>query len=287
VQYNNSLNGGGWTDLSPDVTATGSTATQTNAVGSVSQRFYRIKVLNSGITANNKVYDGTTAATINSNNVVLVGVVGGDTVGLSTNGYTANFANASVGTAVPVTVSGLTLTGASAADYTLAPLVGLTANITPATLSVSAINQSKTYGLPVPPSTVNYSGFVNNEGTNVLAGAPSISTSATINSLPGTYAITASIGSLSATNYNFSFVNGTLTVVALPQLSSVLLSGNQFSLTWPTIVGQNYQLESTTNLTAATWTLLVGPIPGTGNPIIVTNGFGVSPQRFFRLSISP
>ena len=45
--------------------------------------------ITSGITANNKVYDGTPVATISSNNVVLNGVVGGDTVNvsLSTNGY--------------------------------------------------------------------------------------------------------------------------------------------------------------------------------------------------------
>ena len=287
VQYITNLNSGVWTDLLPDVTATGSTASQTNTVGSAAQRFYRIEVLNSGITANNKVYDGTTVATINSNNVILVGLVGGDTVGLSTNGYTANFANPNVGTAIPVTVSGLALTGANAADYTLAPLVGLTASITPTTLTVSADNKSRTFGLPNPPLTVSYGGFVNSEGTNVLAGAPSLSTSATTNSPPGPYVITASIGTLSATNYLFSFVNGTLTVVALPQLSSVLLSGNQFALAWPTIIGQHYQLEYTTNLTAATWTLLPGPIAGTGNSIVVTNGLGVFPQQFFRLSISP
>ena len=56
--------------------------------------------ITSGITANNKPYDGTTAATISSNNVVLNGVLGGDTanVRLTTNGYTANFASAGVGT---------------------------------------------------------------------------------------------------------------------------------------------------------------------------------------------
>jgi hypothetical protein len=179
------------------------------------------------------------------------------------------------------------LTGTNAADYTLAPLVGLTANITPATLTVSADNISITYGLPNPPLTASYSGFVNSEGTNVLTGAPSLSTSATVNSQPGPYDITASVGTLSATNYNFGFINGTLTVVAPPQLSSVLLSGNQFTIAWPTIVRQNYQLEFTTNLTAATWTPLVGPIPGTGNPLIVTNSLGDFPQQFFRLSISP
>ena len=48
------------------------------------------------MTANNKAYDGTTAATISSNNVVLSGVLAGDAanVRLATNGYVANFASA-------------------------------------------------------------------------------------------------------------------------------------------------------------------------------------------------
>src|SRR5208337_1134810 len=83
----------------------------------------------SGLTANNKVYDGTTVATITSNNVVLTGVVSGDTVNVATNGYTASFASAGVGTAIPVTVGGLTLTGGSATNYTLTQPV-LSANIT-------------------------------------------------------------------------------------------------------------------------------------------------------------
>src|SRR5208282_4607898 len=214
-------------------------------------------------------------------------VVNGDSVSLVTNGYTANFANPNVGTAISVTVSGLTLTGTSATNYTLAPLVGLTANITPATLTVSAANNSRTFGLPNPPLTASYSGFANSDGTNVLAGAPGLSTSATTNSPPGPYAITVSSGTLSATNYIFNFVNGTLTVVALPQLSSVLLSGNQFTIAWPTIASQTYQLEYKDDLTAATWILLGGPVAGTGYPIIITNTLNASSQRFFRLNISP
>jgi hypothetical protein len=70
----------------------------------------------SGLTANNKVYDGTTSATLSSNNVVLTGVLAADTgkVALSTNGYVANFTSAGVGNNKPVTVSGLTLTGSAA-----------------------------------------------------------------------------------------------------------------------------------------------------------------------------
>ena len=94
----------------------------------------------SGIAANNKVYDSTTTATLTSNSVVLAGVLSGDTanVKLSTNGYTANFASASAGTGIGVTVSGLTLTGSAAANYTLTQPAGLTANITAAGVTISS-----------------------------------------------------------------------------------------------------------------------------------------------------
>jgi phosphotransferase system HPr-like phosphotransfer protein len=286
VQYDSNLNGNSWADLSPDVTATNSTATQTNAVGGAAQRFYRIKVLNSGITANNKMYDGTTIATLSSNNVTLLGLATGDVVGLSTNGYTASFATPNVGTAIPVTVTGLTLAGANAADYTLVQPAGLTANITPATLTVSAVNNSKIYGLPNPSLTASYSGFVNSEGPGVLNGAPSLITGATISSPPGSYNIQAGVGTLSAANYVFNFVDGTLSVVGAPQLSSVFMSGNQLALSWPTVTSETYQLEYKDDLAAPTWTPIPGSIPGTGTRIIVTNNLGGSPQRFFRLIIN-
>ena len=45
LQYKPSLAATNWTDLLPDITATGSTAVATDAVGSAPQRFYRILVL--------------------------------------------------------------------------------------------------------------------------------------------------------------------------------------------------------------------------------------------------
>ena len=58
--------------------------------------------ITSGITADDKVYDGTTSATISSNSVVLAGVLPADAsqVDLSTNGYTASFASADVGSPI-------------------------------------------------------------------------------------------------------------------------------------------------------------------------------------------
>ncbi len=81
-----------------------------------------------GIVANNKTYDGTTAATLNLTNATLVGVLNGDTVTLNSS-YTATFASASVGSSIPVTVSGLTLGGAQSPDFTLTQPTGLIANI--------------------------------------------------------------------------------------------------------------------------------------------------------------
>jgi hypothetical protein len=45
VQYKNNLTDPSWTDLPPDVTATGPTASATDVVGSLPQRFYRLFVL--------------------------------------------------------------------------------------------------------------------------------------------------------------------------------------------------------------------------------------------------
>jgi hypothetical protein len=187
---------------------------------------------------------------------------------------------------IPVWLNGLTLTGSAAGNYTLSQPVVSSANITPATLTVTAVNQNETYGLPNPPLTVNYSGFAGSDGTNVLIGAPSVSTTATTGSPPGTYPIMVSAGTLSAANYVFTFVNGTLTVFAQPQLNSAALAGGQMTFAWQTVTGQSYQLEYKDNLAAPTWTLIPGSIPGTGNAIVVTNNLGVSPQRFFRLLIN-
>ncbi len=92
----------------------------------------------SGITAVSKVYDGTTVATLNFNNVELAGVVNGDTVSVITNGYVASFASASLGNGVAVTVSGLTLTGAAATNYTLTQPENLIANIISPAMRISA-----------------------------------------------------------------------------------------------------------------------------------------------------
>ncbi|PWU10020.1 MAG: hypothetical protein C5B50_26135 [Verrucomicrobia bacterium] len=45
VQYTSSFNPASWNDLTPDVTASGSTATYTDHAGAATQRFYRVRVI--------------------------------------------------------------------------------------------------------------------------------------------------------------------------------------------------------------------------------------------------
>src|SRR5206468_2751915 len=94
------------------------------------------------ITADNKVYDGTTAATIATRS--LSGVLGSDTVSLS--GGTASFASKTVGATKTVNATGLTLSGVDAANYQLsATTASTTAAITARSLVVSATGVNRAY----------------------------------------------------------------------------------------------------------------------------------------------
>jgi hypothetical protein len=118
----------------------GAFATSTSAV--LSQTVNARSLTVSGLSISNKVYDGTTSATLNTNGYTLSTVVGGDIVTLLTNGYTATFASANAGTGISVTVSGLTLGGAQSTNYTLTQPGGLIASITAAGSSITLVSSA-------------------------------------------------------------------------------------------------------------------------------------------------
>jgi regulation of enolase protein 1 (concanavalin A-like superfamily) len=97
-------------------------------------------------------------------------------------------------------------------------------------LTVTANNASMAVGVAAPALTVSYSGFVNGDTSAALSGAPSLTTTATSSSPAGNYPIIVSQGTLSAANYTFNFVNGTLSVVTPPAVSfttSSTVSGSE------------------------------------------------------------
>jgi hypothetical protein len=123
------------------------------------------------------------------------------------------------GDEITVTGAGTVVVEASQASnavYNAAPVVDQSFTVNPASLKITADNQIKAYGATVPPLTSTPSGFVNGDTAAVLSGSPSLTTTATASSPPNTYPITAGPGTLSAANYRFTFVSGTLTVTAAP-----------------------------------------------------------------------
>jgi RHS repeat-associated protein len=125
--------------------------------------------------------------------------------------------------------------GSSVGSYTITSAVGTLSatsysfafangslNVNKAPLTATATNASRVYGIANPTFAANYSGFVNGDTSSVLSGAPSLTTTASVSSVVGSYTITAAAGTLTATNYSLSYVNGTLTItIATP------------SVTWP------------------------------------------------------
>jgi filamentous hemagglutinin family protein len=98
-----------------------------------------------GVTAANKVYDGTTTATLVSGTLGFVGIYSGDV--LTATATDAVFNDKNAGTGKIVTIGGLVLAGADAANYVLtaAGTTASAADITPRSLAVSATGVSKVY----------------------------------------------------------------------------------------------------------------------------------------------
>lgn len=229
---------------------------------------------------NTKSYDGTTNA------AAAPVISSGNLQGTDTANFIETYDTKNVGTNKTLTPGGAVSDGNGGYDYQMTYVSANAGIINPVTLTVTADDKNRWFGAANPLLTAHFSGFVAGETTNVLAGDPDLSTAATQNSAPGGYPIAVSTGTLSATNYTFSFVNGTLTVLALPQLDAVGVNGNQFMYSFPTISNESYQLEYNTNLVLGTWIPLGGPIIGRGFPVTVTNDMN-DPQGFFRLNLQP
>ena len=153
------------------------------------------------------------------------------------------------------------------------------------TLTVTADNKTKIFLMPNPPLSASYNGFVGGENTNVLSSPVVLNTTATNTSGAGEYPITAD--GAAAANYIIRYVDGILRVISAPEMAiaNVSLDGTQQSVvSYPTISGQTYQLEYTTNLAKVNWTALGTPFAGTDGIAAVTNSID-SPQCFFRIMV--
>ena len=101
--------------------------------------------------------------------------------------------------------------GLTALNYAIR-YVGGTLTVGKVHLTVTVKDADMGHGDPLPVLTDSISGFVNGDTAAVVSGAAALQTAVTGSSPAGRYAITAGAGTLSAANYDFVFVPGTLTV---------------------------------------------------------------------------
>jgi uncharacterized repeat protein (TIGR01451 family) len=130
--------------------------------------------------------------------------------------------------------------GSGLANYVITYFTNSLLVVNPATLGIRANDTNRLYGAANPAFTYTASGFVNGENAGVLAGAPSLTTTAATNSPLGAYPIIAAAGTLSASNYVFTFTNGTLSVIYTGPMADVivLLSGPASAIQGGNIVYQ-------------------------------------------------
>jgi len=256
----------------------------------------------SGVTANNKVFDGNTTATL-TGTAVLNGLISGD-VGKVTIGGTpvATFASSGVGTGIAVVVTGYTISGTAASNYTVSQPTGLTANIT-AVVSVPTILLAGTF---VPFSscvgTVSTTQNFTISGTNLIATiiltAPtgfeisstqsgSYSSSITLNPTAGTLALSTVY--IRQTSIIVGPTSGTISATsnsANQQSLSVAGLVNALPIK-PVISWNNNQLNTASGFSSYQWFLAGNPVTGaTSNTITpistgvytvkITNSFGCS-----------
>ncbi len=222
-------NAGTWTVTASAATggtfnASNYTITYQTAAHTVNQKALSI----TGVTANNKTYDASATATLNTGGAGLAGVVDGlnnggggpvDTVNLNVGGVSGTFADANVGNGKTVTTAGFAIGGADSANYTLSQPT-TTATITAAGLTITATDQNQTYGFGGAGAALGTTGFnaVGLQGGQTIGSVTlntNATTSASSNYNVGTWTLTPSAatgGTFNAANYAITYNNGTMTV---------------------------------------------------------------------------
>jgi len=209
-------------------------------------------------TASNKVYDGSKTATVTG--ATLAGKVTGDDVSLDLGA--ATFATKDVGTAKPVTVTGSTLTGNEAGNYTLTEVSGLTANITPYPIHVTAAAKSIQQGDDDVALTYTADALL---GADSWAGVLTRETG----DVAGTYAIRQ--GTLSAgDNYAIDFTSADFVIQSgpvyidpiVPQLAftgraNARIFNLQGKLVWSGMLDVNDGHVTMPNIGAGRWVVKV------------------------------
>ncbi len=103
------------------------------------------------------------------------------------------------------------LTSSGATTVNVATVASIIAK---AMITITAENKTRVYGVANPTFTYLATGFVNGETSSVITTVPTLVSYTTVDSINGTYPIIPSGAAVTIPNYNFTYVNGVLTITA-------------------------------------------------------------------------
>lgn len=192
----------------------------------------------SGVTANNKMYDTTTAASLNTFSATLNGIVAGDIINLDSTGASVVFASPDAGTGITVTATGFALSDDT--NYLLTQPTGLSANIATANLTLTRVERVYNAGTSLAGSSYTLDGVLG--GDTVTVDASGISGSFADKNVNTGISLSLTGLALSGTHANNYVINSTVTDAQI----GVITPAN---LTLSGIAALNKTYDGTTNLT--------------------------------------
>lgn len=215
------------------------------------------KSVTATVTVEEKIYDGTTTATVAA--IVTNGPVDGDSITIA--GLTGTFDNVNAGTdkTVTINVSGKSITGTESSNYDVIIPTTAVGNITKKTATITAMNKIAYIGStapdlsnPVIDTDYTISGLVGDDTPD-----SSVTVTLTVNpdmSKVGEYAIVPTITGTD-NRYDFAFVNGKLNVYNRPSSASSSITSDKDTHGEITVSPKNASKGTTVTIT-------VTPDPG-------------------------
>ena len=201
---------------------------------------------------------------------VLVGSLA-RTVGENAGSYTIGQGNLGAGTNYAITYN--------PASLTIAKVV----------LTITANNKAMCQNNNLPSLDVSYSGFKYGDNENNLITKPMVIANANNNSLAGTYTLTPA-GAI-ANNYSFNYVNGNLTINALPAIEISSSKGNSISkgetLSLTATGGNTYSWANASGMISGqnTAVLNIRPSQTTTYTVTARNASGCSQSSSFTIDV--
>ena len=229
--------------------------------------------------ANDKVYDGTSSATVS---LTVTGLKGSDA---TSNAYSASyssatFADPNVGSGIGVAINGLTVTNSNPSlvgNYTVANSVTAAANITPKALTVTSNAATMTYGDGYPAFSYSTSGWVNSteqsNAATLLTGVNMIASAVNAGIYVGNIIGSGGV----ARNYSMSYVAGDLTINKATLTATLQNAAQVVGDTTPSFVFaytgyKNGDTTANTAITAPSVTIAGGTPVTAGNYAITAAG---------------